>query len=83
MGPTLVLSAPDGLNIGPMNLAIRDGITITHLIQCGLFAYHRILDIDKFDLNPHVSMLSFPGWGFIQIFKPSDQPVHTIIHYTC
>ena len=25
MGPTWVLSAPDGPHIGPMNLAIRDG----------------------------------------------------------
>ena len=24
MGPTWVLSAPDGLHVGPMNLAIRD-----------------------------------------------------------
>ena len=28
MGPTWVLSAPDGPHIGPMNLAIRDGLTI-------------------------------------------------------
>ena len=27
MGPTWVLSAPDGPLVGPMNLAIRDGIT--------------------------------------------------------
>ena len=27
MGPTWVLSAPDGPHVGPMNLAIRDGIT--------------------------------------------------------
>ena len=26
MGPTWVLSAPDGPHVGPMNLAIRDGI---------------------------------------------------------
>ena len=26
MGPTWVLSAPDGLHVGPMNLALRDGI---------------------------------------------------------
>ena len=25
MGPTWVLSAPDGPHVGPMNLAIRDG----------------------------------------------------------
>ena len=24
MGPTLVLSAPDGAHVGPMNFAIRD-----------------------------------------------------------
>ena len=26
MGHTWVLSAPDGLHVGPMNLAIRDGV---------------------------------------------------------
>ena len=34
MGPTWVLSAPDGPHVGPMNLAIRDDITrmLMHLI---------------------------------------------------
>ena len=27
MGPTWVLSAPDGPRVGPMNIAIRDGIS--------------------------------------------------------
>ena len=27
MGPTWVLSAPDGRHVGPMNFAIRDGLT--------------------------------------------------------
>ena len=32
MGPTWVLSAPDGPHVGPMNLAIRDnnGIRMSH-----------------------------------------------------
>ena len=30
MGPTWVLSAPDGPHVGPMNLAIRDGLQIIH-----------------------------------------------------
>ena len=30
MGPTWVLSAPDGPNVGPMNLAILEGIYVGH-----------------------------------------------------
>ena len=31
MGPTWVLSAPDGPHVSPMNLAIRDFLPIKHL----------------------------------------------------
>ena len=32
MGPTWVLSAPDGTHVGPMNLAIRLGYVTTYVI---------------------------------------------------
>ena len=35
MGPTWVLSAPDGPHVGPMNLAIRDIISYHVLIKSG------------------------------------------------
>ena len=39
MGPTWVLSAPDGPHVGPMNLAIRDAdndVVVTGLVvECG------------------------------------------------
>ena len=31
MGPTWVLSAPDGPHVGPMNLAIREGLYLTQV----------------------------------------------------
>ena len=34
MGPTLVLSAPDGPHVGPRNLAIRDVIWIPRIAAC-------------------------------------------------
>ena len=37
MGPTWVLSAPDGSHVGPMNLAIRDGCV--HLFLWYIFYY--------------------------------------------
>ena len=33
MGPTWVLSAPDGPRVGPMNLAIRDSYVYIYLIH--------------------------------------------------
>ena len=44
MGPTWVLSAPDGPHVGPMNLAIRallpaiTGILVTDILSLLLFA---------------------------------------------
>ena len=34
MGPTWVLSAPDGPHVGPMNLAIRDGLNTLNPMCC-------------------------------------------------
>ena len=45
MGPTWVLSAPDGPHVGPMNLAIRDVIAI--LIKDMLFDKYKIEVSDK------------------------------------
>ena len=33
MGPTWVLSAPDGPHVGPMNLAIREGIVVSSIVM--------------------------------------------------
>ena len=33
MGPTWVLSAPDGTHVGPMNLAVREGFVISVGLQ--------------------------------------------------
>ena len=33
MGPTWVLSAPDGPHVGPMNLAIKDGLAALDVSQ--------------------------------------------------
>ena len=30
MGPIWVLSAPDGPHVGPMNIAIKDAMPLTH-----------------------------------------------------
>ena len=35
MGPTWVLSAPDGPHVGPMNLAIRGGIRVESVVAHG------------------------------------------------
>ena len=39
MGPTWVLSAPDGPHVGPMNLAIRVLLTDTSTCICALLVY--------------------------------------------
>ena len=46
MGPNWVLSAPDGPHVGPMNLAIREGIEIqsqTNNLAPLLFVQRRYL----------------------------------------
>ena len=40
MGPTWVLSAPDGPHVGPMNLAIRDIIAYTRARVTVIFYDH-------------------------------------------
>ena len=66
MGPTLVLSAPDGPHVGPMNLAIR--VRLKHIlktkIQCTRKAHQT---------RVHTS------WG-IPLFRPKTcQGMHTIV----
>ena len=39
MGPTWVLSAPDGPHVGPMNLAIRNHSNNTHGSRFFVFSY--------------------------------------------
>ena len=43
MGPTWVLSAPDGPHVGPMKLAIRDVLYM--IIKCGSEIQLKITDI--------------------------------------
>ena len=49
MGPTWVLSAPDGPHVGHMNLAIRD-----HMVSFG----HNDLNEDPVDMFPWISKRS-------------------------
>ena len=42
MGPTWVLSAPDGPHVGPMNPAIRDGMETLSTLLNSLRGIHRV-----------------------------------------
>ena len=47
MGPTWVLSAPDGPHVGPMNLAIKEHILYnmhTALFCCGCIVGHSLIE---------------------------------------
>ena len=62
MGPTWVLSAPDGPHVGPMNLAIRDAITKTSNCLDLLILEHRILKwikSGKKQLHESMMMIQF------------------------
>ena len=50
MGPTWVLSAPDGPNVGPMNLAIRVQIFTEKILK--IVAQHSIQSTAKYVIEP-------------------------------
>ena len=43
MGPTWVLLAPDGPNVSPMNLAIRDGIKVIDILEELLVSHYNMM----------------------------------------
>ena len=59
MGPTWVLSAPDGTHVGPMNLAIRGGLYYDKA-QKLVCIFHRILSVINSRIGDHAPMAWAP-----------------------
>ena len=76
MGPTWVLSAPDGPHVGHMNLVIRDMLYVLP----NWLAYSRLPDI-KWKWNPDIANFTFYHFVSIQIqFYATAHPFHPIAH---
>ena len=59
MGPTWVLSAPDGPHVGSMNLAIRGGgggVMVQHIICMQLISHAQKYDFHRFEKDPFKSL---------------------------
>ena len=77
MGPTWVLSAPDGPHVGPMNLAFRVGMSWLLRVSCLIYDLHLSLHCCP-DSKVHVANMG-PIWGQQDLGGPHVGPMNLAI----